>query len=83
MGELNNIHIHSVWLLNSSMKECFDKVIKGILEKPSNAIDIENVDVKRYTSDIDKVISYTMKFDAFTRDGDDLGVTFHILPEAH
>ncbi|PQZ67224.1 hypothetical protein CQ057_12425 [Ochrobactrum sp. MYb49] len=83
VGDLNNIHIHSVWLLNSSMKGCFDKVIKNILEKPGGAIDIENVDVKRYTSDIDKVISYTMKFDAFTRDGDDLGVTFHILPEAH
>lgn len=82
VGDLDNIHIHSVWLMNSPMKECFDKVIKGILGKTSGAIDIENVDVKRYTGDVDKVISYTMKFDAFTRYGDDLGVTFHILPDA-
>ena len=82
VGDFDNIHIHSVWLMNSSIKECFDKVVKGMLEKSSGAIDIENVDVKRYTGDIDKVISYTMKFDAFTRDGDDLGITFHILPDA-
>jgi hypothetical protein len=81
VGELDNIHIHSVWLIDASMKECFDNVVKGILDKSSSAVDIENVDVKRYTGDIDKVISYTMKFDAFTRDGDDLGVTFHILPD--
>lgn len=81
VGDLDNIHIHSVWLMDSSMKGCFDKVVKGIMEKSSGAVDIENVDVKRYTGDIDKVISYTMKFDAFTRDGDDLGVTFHILPD--
>lgn len=80
VGDLDNIHIHSVWLMDPSMKECFDRVVKNMIEKPSGAIDIENVDVKRYTGEVDKVISYTMKFDAFTRDGDDIGVTFHILP---
>ncbi|WP_242219864.1 hypothetical protein [Shinella zoogloeoides] len=80
VGELDNIHIHSVWLMNPSMKGCFDKVVKNMIEKPTGAIDIENVDVKRYTGELDKIISYTMKFDAFTRDGDDIGVTFHILP---
>lgn len=66
--------------MNASMKGCFDKVVKSVLEKSSGAIDVENVDVKRYTGEVDKVISYTMKFDAFTRDGEDIGVTFHILP---
>jgi hypothetical protein len=77
---MDNIHIHSVWLMNPSMKECFDRVVKNMIEKPSGAIDTENVDVKRYTGEVDKVISYTMKFDTFTRDGDDIGVIFRILP---
>ncbi len=81
LGSLDNIHIHSVWVMNSSMKESFDKVINGVLEKSGGAIDIENVDVRRYTGDIDKVISYTMKFDAFSRENGNFGVTFHILPD--
>ncbi|WP_206366733.1 hypothetical protein, partial [Shinella zoogloeoides] len=60
-------------------KSCFDIFVSKAREKSS--FDIKYVDIQKYTGDVEKVISYTFKFDKFARGSVDIGSTFSIFPK--
>lgn len=80
MGDLKNIHLHSIWLMDSGMKGGFDKIREKSLSM-NNAFDIKSIDVKRYNGDIKKVISYIFKFDKFNIENLDIYKSFEIYPK--
>lgn len=70
MGEIENIHIHSIWILTDKSRERFERLwndqdwIDRIRDRHGiRAIDIERIDDDRTTSDGYSVVSsYTSKF---------------------
>lgn len=70
MGEIENIHIHSIWMLTEKSRERFERLwddvdwIDRIRDRHGiRAIDIQRIDDDRMTSDGYSVVSsYTSKF---------------------
>lgn len=80
MGDIENIHLHSIWLMDNEMKESFNEIKEKALS-PDGSFDLKEIDEKRYTGDIKRVISYASKFEAFNMYKGEFSDTFAFYPK--
>ena len=80
MGDIENIHLHSIWLMDNEMKDSFNEIKEKALS-PDGSFDIKEIDEKSYTGDIKRVISYALKFEAFNMYKGEFSDTFAFYPK--
>lgn len=83
MGEIQNIHIHTIWMIPSDLTEKFKTALKEI---DLSRFDFRQIDVQPITSlknngsKPSKLSSYTGKFLGFNNQNLEVGEDIMILP---
>lgn len=80
MGDIENIHLHSIWLMDNEMKESFNEIKEKALSS-DGSFDLKEIDEKRYIGDIQKAISYVLKFEAFNMYKGEFSDAFAFYPK--
>ncbi len=86
MGELSNIHLHSIWVMKPDTVDHLMSIREKAL-KMDQAFDFKQIDVRGYKPEnfkedsLKTLISYTMKFDRFNQKTADISDTFMKYPK--
>lgn len=87
MGDISNLHIHSIWISNQNITKDISILIDSIITEKSNMFDFRDVHISKITSfdrtddNPSTLASYTAKFIPFNTNDLNLSEDIRVLPE--